>query len=180
MNYKNFIILIVIIIIGSSLSISILNPILHKPIFITKDNIDISKEDSTKNLKSKDITVTERIWWNQWSSNFHNKFYKDLNKKTNNAIPDKYHYMVTFEVTDNGKINNLKIEGNPANYRKILERYTKEILQNYEQTSLLKFPTNTNLKAKPVKIEFSDKGNFKGNATPKDFANDYEDVQVKK
>ncbi len=180
MNYKFFIITIILILIGSSIFISILSPKLHKPLVITNDKADITKINIQTNSSNEDLSTMEILWWNQWKSNLHNKFYRDLALKTNSAIPDKYHFLINFEVTNDSKVINLKVEGNPDSYRKILELYTKQILKSYEHTSILKFPQNTKLKTKPVKIEFSNTGKHKGNTQPEDFADDYEVIQSEK
>lgn len=180
MNYKFFIITIILILTGSSICISLLSPKLHKPLVITNDKADIAKINIQTNSSNENLSTTEILWWNQWKSNLHNKFYRDLTLKTNSAIPDNYHFLINFEVTNDSKIINLKVEGNPESYRKILELYTKQILKSYENTSILKFPQNTKLKTKPVKIEFSNTGKHKGNTKPEDFADDYEIVQSEK
>lgn len=180
MNYKIFIITIILILMGSTICISILSPKLHKPLVITSDKTDITKTDKETDSLNVNLSTTEILWWNQWKSNLHNKFYRDLALKTNSAIPDNYHFLINFEVTNDSKIINLKVEGNPDSYRKILELYTKQILKSYENTSILKFPQNTKLKNKPVKIEFSNTGKHKGDIRPEDFADDYEVIQSEK
>lgn len=192
MNYKYFSAILVFIVIIITSFICCQKSTMHKPFFIAtvNENIintsdkttiqEIEKENikSNKNNQEK-ITGTELIWWNQWKSNLHNKFQRDISIKEFLDIPDEYYFVINFDVTNDGKILNINLEGYPKNYCKKWEIDSTQILKSYEGTSLLNFPPKTNLKIKHVVFEFSSLGETKP-TTPEDFANDYELINYEK
>lgn len=149
-----------------------------KELIYKKENQNDVKGKSTQK-ENPNLSATELIWWNQWKSNLHNKFQRDLSIKAMGNIPNDYEFVINFTVTKNGKVKNITTDGFPENYRQKWEFYSKQILKSYEGTSILNFPPRTQLEAKPITLVFISEGDSSAK-NPEDFEDDYEVIHVKK
>lgn len=121
---------------------------------------------------SKIVSCNNNLSWKQWEENLYEKFVRDLvfNKWTD--MPQFYAFEITFDVSDDRKVSNIKIKGErgdcyTSETKKIctfeleesdadllykLKYYSNQILKSYEGSSILKFPKNSIVKSKSVRI----------------------------
>ena len=119
---------------------------------------------------SKIISNNKNLSWKQWEENLYEKFVRDLvfNKWTD--MPQFYVFEITFDVSDDRKISNIRIKGergdcdtsvkpklciykeSDADLLYNLKYYSNQILKSYEGSPILKFPKNEKVKNKTVTI----------------------------
>ena len=153
-----------------------------------KHNVNINSEsrNSKINFKNQDINQLieknndqysyQSVSWNEWRSNFIDRFLDDsiyLTCLDEYGLGSWFYY--SFEVTKYGNIENIKI------FSFYLKSYDKEQIKNliksYAYQGITKFPPNSKrMRAKVKAIVLL--GDAESKAKPSDF-NDYEKVKVK-
>ncbi len=121
---------------------------------------------------SKIVSNNKNLSWKQWEENLYEKFVSDLVFKKWTEMPQFYAFEITFDVSDDRKVSNIKIKGErgdcyTSETKKIctfeleesdadllynLKYYSNQILKSYEGSSILKFPKNSTVKSKSVII----------------------------
>ena len=146
----------------------------------TKSKIeDINKlfDELNENVHYKNDKYSyQSVSWNEWKSNFINRFLDDsvyLTCLDNYGLGTWFHY--SFEVTKYGNIENIKIFSfylKPEDKAQI-----KKLIQSYAYKSITKFPPNSKrLRAKVEAIVLL--GDTETKTKPSDF-NDTERIKVK-
>ena len=121
---------------------------------------------------SKIVSCNNNLSWKQWEENLYEQFVSDLVFKKWTEMPQYYNFEITFDVSEDRKVSNIRIKGqrgdcddtvtprfceldikeSDADLLYNLKYYSNQILKSYEGSSILKFPKNSIVKSKSVSI----------------------------